>query len=143
MEERWHEELVLRQSPDVPGTVGTFEGHEGLRAVQQELRESYDGIVWDPIEVRDLGEGRYAVRVRVSGVGRGSGIALADELGHLVADFLAAAHAGTEYTVGGSEFERIAPCQHDGQAAASLQDCLGGEWLKESSAAQPHACLSS
>ncbi len=84
VEERWHEELVLRQSPDVPGTVGTFEGHEGLRAVQQELRESYDGIVWDPIEVRDLGEGRYAVRVRVSGVGRGSGIALADELGHLV-----------------------------------------------------------
>lgn len=84
LEERWHEDLVVRQSPDLPGTAGVFEGYEGLRAVQRELRESYDDIVWDPQEVRSLGGGRYAVRVRVSATGHGSGIPLADELGHRV-----------------------------------------------------------
>ena len=84
LEERWHEGVILRQSPDLPGTAGTFEGHEGLRDSLRELGESYADIVWDPVEVRDLGEGRYAVRIAVSAKGHGSGIGLEDELGHLV-----------------------------------------------------------
>lgn len=82
--ERWHEEVVMRQSPEVPGTAGTFRGLDGIREAMSELGESYADIAWDPVEVRELGDDRYAIRINVSGKGHGSGIELASELGHLV-----------------------------------------------------------
>jgi ketosteroid isomerase-like protein len=84
IEERWHPDLVLNQSPDMPGTAGTFPGYEGLRAVNRELHESWEEIAWVPAEVHELGDERYLILLRVSGRGRGSGIELEGEIGHIV-----------------------------------------------------------
>ena len=84
MEERWHEDLVLHQSPDIPGTAGAFHGYEGLNAVMGELGESYRNIRWDPVRVEDLGDDRYLVLISVTGKGIGSGIELKGELAHIV-----------------------------------------------------------
>lgn len=83
VEERWHPDLIVHQSSDVPDTKGTFHGYEGLKETFGELRESFAGIVWDPIEIHDLGGGRYLLKVRVSGRGKGSGLAMDMEIGHL------------------------------------------------------------
>lgn len=84
MEERWHEDLVLHQSADIPDTAGTFHGYEGLNAVMAELGESYRNIRWDPVRVEDLGDDRYLVLISVTGKGIGSGIELKGELAHIV-----------------------------------------------------------
>lgn len=46
--ERIDGELVLIQDPDVPGTAGTYRGHDGFVAVSTEIAESYDDLVYDP-----------------------------------------------------------------------------------------------
>jgi SnoaL-like protein len=84
MEERWHEDLVIQQSPEFLDTEGTFEGYGGLEAMNRELLESWQGMVWEPQQVEPLGGDRYLVRVKVSGRGRGSGIEMERELGHIV-----------------------------------------------------------
>jgi hypothetical protein len=85
VEERWHPDLVLIQSPEMPGTAGEFHGYEGLAAVNRELLESWEMIKWQPREVHDLGYGRYLVLIEASGRGRGSGILLeGGEIGHIV-----------------------------------------------------------
>ena len=84
-EERWHPDLVLIQSPEMPGTAGEFHGYEGLAAVNRELLESWEVISWRPREVHDLEGGRYLVLIEASGRGRGSGIELGGgEIGHIV-----------------------------------------------------------
>ena len=84
-EERWHPDLILIQSPEMPGTAGEFHGYEGLAAVNRELLESWESISWQPLEVHDLGEGRYLILIEAGGRGRGSGIRLGGgEIGHLV-----------------------------------------------------------
>jgi hypothetical protein len=82
--ERWTEDAVVHQSPDMPGTAQVFEGHEGVMAVGRELTESYSEIEWDPREVRELGDARYLVLIWATGRGRGSGIVLEGEIGHVV-----------------------------------------------------------
>jgi hypothetical protein len=85
IEERWHPDLVLNQSPEMPGTAREFHGYEGLAAVMRELLESLDEIQWQPREVHDLGGERYLVLVEASGRGRGSGIPLeGGEIAHIV-----------------------------------------------------------
>jgi ketosteroid isomerase-like protein len=83
IEERWHPDLELNQSAALFDTQGTFHGYEGLRAVFEELAESFGGIVWEPVEVQELDGGRYLVRVVISGHGKGSGISLDGEIGHI------------------------------------------------------------
>jgi ketosteroid isomerase-like protein len=82
--ERWHPDLVLIQSPEMPGTAGEFHGYKGLADVTAELLESWEAMEWQPREVHDLGGDRYLVLVEASGRGRGSGIPLEDEIGHIV-----------------------------------------------------------
>jgi SnoaL-like domain len=85
IEERWHPDLVILQSPEMPGTQGEFHGYEGLAENFRELLESWETIDWRPREVLVLGEGRYLVLIEASGRGRGSGIVLeGGEVGHLV-----------------------------------------------------------
>jgi hypothetical protein len=85
IEERWHSDLVLIQSFEMPGTAGEFHGYEGLAAVMRELLESWDEIHWRPDQVHELGRDRYLVLIEVSGRGRGSGVVLdGDRIGHLV-----------------------------------------------------------
>jgi hypothetical protein len=63
-EERWHPDLVLIQSPEMPGTAGEFHGYEGLAENMREPLESWDHVIWRPREVHDLGRGRYLVLSR-------------------------------------------------------------------------------
>jgi hypothetical protein len=85
-EERWQPDLVLIQSAEMPGTAGEFHGYEGLAAVNRELYESWERIDWRPVEVRDLGAGRYLVLLETNGRSR-SGVELGGrdgEIGHIV-----------------------------------------------------------
>jgi hypothetical protein len=85
-EERWQPDLVVVQTPDLPDTAGEFHGYEGLAAVNRELFESWESIEWRPVEVEDLGGGRYLVLLETSGRSR-SGVELggrAGDLGHIV-----------------------------------------------------------
>jgi ketosteroid isomerase-like protein len=84
MEERWHEDLVIHQSPDFPDTQGTFTGYEGLSAMNRELQESLEYVTWEPVAVESLGGDRYLVTVKATGKGRGSGIELEGDIGHIV-----------------------------------------------------------
>src|SRR6187431_2663771 len=84
IEERWHPDLVIHQSPDLPGTAGTFHGYEGLKQNNRELIESYDDIRFHPREARELDGGRWLVLLTLSGRGRGSGIELEGEIGHII-----------------------------------------------------------
>jgi hypothetical protein len=84
-EERWHPDLVLIQSPEMPGTAGEFHGYEGLAAVSRELYESWETIDWRPREVHELGHDRYLVLIEASGRARRSRVELeGGEIGHLV-----------------------------------------------------------
>jgi ketosteroid isomerase-like protein len=82
----WHEDVVIHQSEEMVGTAGTFEGYDGVVALGQELAESWDveETVWRPIEVKELGDHGYLVRVAARGRGRGSGVELERELFHIV-----------------------------------------------------------
>lgn len=85
IEERWHPDLVLIQSPEMPGTAGEFHGYEGLAQNMRELLESWDQVNFRPHEVHVVGENRYLVLLETSGRGRGSGVLLdGDRIGHLV-----------------------------------------------------------
>jgi ketosteroid isomerase-like protein len=48
-------------------------GHRSMRRSWSELRETWDGLRLDPIEVFDVGDGRYAVDLRLCGKGKRSG----------------------------------------------------------------------
>jgi hypothetical protein len=85
IEERWHPNLVLIQSPEIPGTAGEFRGYQGLAAVNRELLESWEQIDWRPCEVHELGGGRYLVLLDTSGRARRSGILLeGGQIAHIV-----------------------------------------------------------
>jgi ketosteroid isomerase-like protein len=84
IEERWHPDLVVHQSPDIPDTAGTFHGYEGLREANRELTESWADIRWRPQEAHDLGGGRWLILHRPLARGRASGIELQGEIGHIV-----------------------------------------------------------
>jgi ketosteroid isomerase-like protein len=84
IEDRWHRDLVVHQSPDLPGTAGTFRGYEGLRQTNRELIESYGDIRFRPREAHELDGGRWLVLLTISGRGRGSGIEMEGEVGHIV-----------------------------------------------------------
>ena len=84
IEERWHPDLVMHQASELPGTAGTFHGYEGLRQVNLEMIEAYKDIRFQPKEATELDDGRWLVLLMISGRGRGSGIELEGEIGHLV-----------------------------------------------------------
>ena len=85
VEERWQPDLVLIQSPEMPGTAGEFHGYDGLAANTRELLDSWDQVHFRPDQVHVVGDDLYLVLVEASGRGRGSGVALGgDQLGHLV-----------------------------------------------------------
>ena len=50
VEERWHPDLVLIQSPEMPDTAGEFHGYEGLAAAIRELLESWEAMRWEPVQ---------------------------------------------------------------------------------------------
>ena len=50
-----------------------FRGHESMRRYWDEMWETWEGIRMDPLEVFDIGLGRYVVDVRLWGKGKRSG----------------------------------------------------------------------
>lgn len=85
VEERWQPDLVLVQSPEMPGTAGEFHGYEGLAQNMRELLDSWDRIAWRPREVLAAGPDRYLVLIEAGGRGRGSGVSLeGHRIAHLV-----------------------------------------------------------
>ncbi|MGH2973503.1 MAG: nuclear transport factor 2 family protein [Solirubrobacterales bacterium] len=53
--------------------VPPVRGHEDMSRSWHELRETWDGLRLDPVEVLDAGDGRYVVDLRLWGKGRRSG----------------------------------------------------------------------
>ena len=49
-------------------------GHESIRRQWDEMWKAWDGIRLDPLEVLDLGHGRFVVDVRLWGKGKRSGV---------------------------------------------------------------------
>ena len=50
-----------------------FSGRESMRRQWDELWETWDGLRMDPVEVFDVGGGRFVVETRLSGRGKRSG----------------------------------------------------------------------
>ena len=53
--------------------VTPVRGHADMRRSWEDLRETWQGLRLDPVEVLEVGEGRFVVDLRLSGKGRGSG----------------------------------------------------------------------
>ena len=51
-----------------------FRGHESMRRYWDEMWETWEGIRMDPLEVFDVGGGRFVVDVRLWGKGKRSGV---------------------------------------------------------------------
>jgi ketosteroid isomerase-like protein len=49
-------------------------GRESIRRQWDEVWKAWEGIRWDPLEVFDLGQGRYVVDLRMWGKGKRSGV---------------------------------------------------------------------
>ena len=72
MEEMYAEDAVFDVSA-VFTDVAPMRGHENMLRYWYELRETWDGLRLDPVEVLDLGDGRYVADVRLWGKGQRSG----------------------------------------------------------------------
>ena len=77
------EDIVINQSAEIPGTAGTFQGLEGVRAMQDELAEGLSDLVWKPDRIEQLDDGRWLILLRVSGQGTSSGVPTETQVGHL------------------------------------------------------------
>ena len=53
--------------------VAPVRGHEDMRRCWHGLQETWDGLRLDPVELLDVGDGRYVVDLRLWGKGRRSG----------------------------------------------------------------------
>jgi ketosteroid isomerase-like protein len=72
MEELYAEDVVFDVSA-VFTDVSPKRGKEDTRRYWYELRETWAGLRLDPVEVLDLGDGRYVVDLRLWGQGKRSG----------------------------------------------------------------------
>lgn len=53
--------------------VAPIRGVENVRSYWYELRETWEGLRLDPVEVLDVGNGRYVAELRLWGKGKRSG----------------------------------------------------------------------
>ena len=53
--------------------VGAVQGHENLRRYWMELAETWKGVGLEPLDGFDVGDGRFILEMRMSGVGKRSG----------------------------------------------------------------------
>lgn len=72
MEEMYAEDTVFDPSA-VFTDVAPIRGKENIRRYWHELRETWAGLRIDPVEVFDVGNGRYVVDLRLWGKGQRSG----------------------------------------------------------------------
>lgn len=74
-----------------------YRGRESMRRQWDEMWETWEGVRMDPLEVFDVGNGRFVVDVRLWGRGKRSGAEVDQRFAYL-------------YTLRGSD-EKIARCQ--------------------------------
>ena len=80
MEDMYAEDAVFDISAVFTDTA-PMHGRGEMRRYWDELRETWAGVRTDPIEAFDLGEGRYAVDLRLWGKGEQSGIEVDQRFG--------------------------------------------------------------
>jgi len=59
------------------------QGHQSMRRYWDEVWETWEGVRMDPLEVFDVGDGRYVVDVRLWGKGKRSGIEVDQRFAYL------------------------------------------------------------
>jgi ketosteroid isomerase-like protein len=72
MQEMYAEDAVFDVSA-VFTDVAPMRGHENMLRYWYELRETWEGLRLDPVEVLDLGDGCYVADLRLWGKGKRSG----------------------------------------------------------------------
>jgi ketosteroid isomerase-like protein len=72
MEEMYAEDVLFDVSA-VFTDVAPMRGKEDIRRYWHELRETWAGLRLDPVEVLDVGDGRYVADLRLWGRGKRSG----------------------------------------------------------------------
>jgi ketosteroid isomerase-like protein len=72
MEEMYAEDAMLDVSA-VFTDIAPMRGKEDIRRYWYELRETWAGLRLDPVEVLDVGDGRYVADLRLWGKGKRSG----------------------------------------------------------------------
>ena len=72
MEQMYAEDTVFDVSA-VFTDVAPMRGKENIRRYWYELRETWAGLRLDPVEVLDVGDGRYVADLRLWGKGKRSG----------------------------------------------------------------------
>ena len=73
MEEMYAEDALFDVSA-VFTDVAPMRGKENIRRYWYELRETWAGLRLDPLEVLDVGDGRYVADLRLWGRGKRSGV---------------------------------------------------------------------
>ena len=82
MQEMYAEDAVWDVSA-VFTDVAPMRGREKLRRYWDEVWETWEGVRMDPLEVFDVGEGRYVVDVRLWGKGKRSGVEVDQRFAYL------------------------------------------------------------
>jgi ketosteroid isomerase-like protein len=72
-ENAWHDDISWRAIEGAPDDVGVMHGRDRLRAYFEEFQEAFDGIVFEPVEIVDVGE-HVLVELRMSAQSRGGGV---------------------------------------------------------------------
>jgi ketosteroid isomerase-like protein len=60
-----------------------FRGHESMRRQWDEIWQAWEGVRMDPLEVFDVGDGRFVVDVRLWGKGKRSGVEVDQRFAYL------------------------------------------------------------
>jgi ketosteroid isomerase-like protein len=82
MEEMYAEDALFDVSA-VFTDVAPMRGKENIRRYWHELRETWEGLRLDPVEVLDVGDGRYVADLRLWGKGKRSGAEVEQRLAFL------------------------------------------------------------
>jgi ketosteroid isomerase-like protein len=82
MEEMYADDAVFDVSA-VFTDVAPMRGKDSIRRYWYELRETWDGLRLDPVEVLDVGDGRYVTDLRLWGKGKRSGAEVEQRLAML------------------------------------------------------------
>jgi ketosteroid isomerase-like protein len=72
MQEPYAEDAVFDVSA-VFSDIAPVRGHENMRRCWHELRETWDGLRLDPVDLLSVGDGCYVADLRLWGKGRRSG----------------------------------------------------------------------
>jgi ketosteroid isomerase-like protein len=80
MADYYADDAEVDTSPGFPDGR-TFRGREEFLAYFHDVWDAWDRLRMDPLDVLDLGDGRFVVEVRVWGKGRSSGIEIDQPMG--------------------------------------------------------------